>query len=144
MGNAGHSWSARIAALVVVGSIVFIPISLPASQDPLSVELACPITIPSSGGPLTITLTLTNRTSTARTIAKSALAVHLGNLNLMGPFIVPFTRTLAPRATQVVPYVSTTFPAGTAAAGTLVSIGVTMLDSGNKPIGSKACLVQIL
>jgi hypothetical protein len=137
-------FSPVLLIMVATAAVVAVMPATSQAGDPLGVDLACPTTMPSSGGTLTITLTLRNRTSTAKTVAKSALGVHLANSNILGPFIVPFSITLAPRANQVVPYVSTAFPAGTAPAGTLTSIGVTLLDNANKHLGGNFCRVQIL
>ena len=133
-----------VRVLVLVAALLLVPGASEAA-DPIAVDVTCPVTIASAGGPLTISLNLRNRTAQTRNIAKSAIGVHLGNLNLLGPFIVPLARTLAPRATSVVnPYLATQFPGGAAPAGTLASVGVVVMDAANKPIGTGHCLVQVL
>jgi hypothetical protein len=101
-----------VGAVILAGGMLLG--STAEAGDAVSVELACSTTIPATGGPLNITLTLQNRTATSKSIAKSGLVAHLGNMNLLGPFFVPLVRTLAPFGTQVVPYVATAFPAGAA------------------------------
>jgi len=113
------------------------------ARDPIEVTLACPTTILSTGGSLNITLTAKNRTSSPKAIAAGALAVHIGNLNLLGPFVIPLTLNLGPSATAVVPFFSSPVPAGTAPPGILVTVGVFVMDSANQPIGSNYCLVRI-
>ncbi len=134
--------SVSIVGVVVLGGLILIGGTAEA-RDPLEVELACSTTIPATGGPLNITLTTRNRTSTPKAIATSGLTMHLGSLNLMGPFVVPLIVDLAPFATAVVPYISTPFPAGAASPDTLVTVGVVVMDSANKPLGSNFCLVRI-
>jgi hypothetical protein len=136
-------WRGMVVVIAIMGMLLSIPGSARAAES-VSVEMACPLTLPSSGGPLTITLTLRNRTSVAKTVVASALAVHLANLNVLGPFVVPVSVTLPPHGTQVVPYVSTNFPGGLAAPGILASIGVGLLDGANSPLGGNFCLVRIL
>ena len=113
------------------------------ARETIEITPACPTTIAATGGPLNITLTLRNRTNIARTIATSAVAVHLGNLNLLGPFIVPLARTLSPFQTVVVPYLATQFPAGLASPGTLLSFGVMALDTANERMGGGQCLIRV-
>ena len=143
MRNPVGVWRGLVVVFGVMGILLLIP-GIPRAAESVTVELTCPSTIPSGGGPLTITLTLKNRTSVSKTIARSALAVHLANLNLLGPFIVPLSTTLAPHATQVVPYVATNFPAGAASGGILATIGVAVLDGANNPLGGNYCLVRVL
>ena len=136
----------RWGRLTVVGVMILsslVPIAGHAAADPVGVELACPATIASTGGPLNISLTLSNKKSSSQSIAKSALLAYLGNLNVLGPFSVPFVRTLPPFGTQVVPYMASSFPAGVAVPGTFVILAVTVMDSANKPLGSNICYVQI-
>ena len=130
-----------IVALVILGGLMLLVGT--AEADAVNVELACPTTIPATGGPLSITLTLQNRTATSKSIAKSGLVAHLGNMNLLGPFFVPLVRSLNPFGTQVVPYVTTSFPAGAAAPGSFVTLAVIVMDSANKPLGSNFCVVQV-
>ena len=134
--------SLRIVGAVVLGGLILIGGTAEAG-DPLEVELACSTSIPATGGPLSITLTMRNKTSAPKAIATSALVVHVGNLNLLGPFLVPFSANLAPFATQVLPYLSSPFPAGSASPGTFITVSVIVMDSANKPLGSNFCLIRI-
>lgn len=130
-----------VAAVVLLGLLSIVG---PAEAgDPLDVQLACSTSIPFTGGPLNITATIRNKTASTQTVATSALAAHLGNLNLLGPFVVPFSAGLAPLATVVLPYLSTSFPGGVASPGTFTTINVILMNSINHPLGSSICLVRI-
>lgn len=114
--------------------------------DPLSVNVTCPATLSAAnGGALNLPLSLTNNTSGVQHVAKSALGVHLGNVDALGPFVIPLSATILPHQTALVPnYLSATFPGGNvAAAGTFVSLGVLVMDAANKPLGSGFCLVEM-
>jgi len=115
--------------------------------DGIGVTLACPGTI-TPGGMLNISLTLRNRSVVVpAAVAKSAVAAHLGNLDVIGPFVIPLARTLAPGETVTIPnYLSVPFP--NAPRGTFSSLGVTVMDSTNRPIrgdhtSGGACIIEV-
>ncbi len=149
-----------------------------AAAGGLTVEPQCPSSI-SPGAPLKVELVLTNTTQTVtRTfqgqsfstsqgktfnIAKTGLIAHLGNLNVLGPFVIPLSLTLDPlppitidlsnpsslplTPTEPKPFTTTgylnvAFPT-TAARGTFTHIGISVLDQDNKTLGSGGCVIEV-
>jgi hypothetical protein len=144
--NIGSWRSVLIVGAVVLGGLILIAETAKAANgrpDSIEVELACPTAIAAGGGLLSITLTMRNKTSVTKTVTKSGIVVHLGNLNLLGPFFVPLSVSLAPFQTKVVPYLSTSFPAGAAPPGTFSGVNVFVMDSANQISGNGSCFIQI-
>lgn len=138
-------WKCSIGWLAVgafvAGSLTLIPEA--ASHDPVKVTLSCPATISPTGG-LNLGLTLKNISSppVSVTIAKSAVVAHLGNLDVIGPFVIPLARTLSPGQTISIPdYLSVPFP--TAPRGTFSSLGVAVMNSANEPISGGGCIIEV-
>lgn len=138
-------WKCSIGWLAVgafvAGSLTLVPEA--ASGDPVKVTLSCPATI-SPAAMLNLGLTLLNKSypPATITIAKSAVAAHLGNLDVIGPFLIPLARTLSPGQTISIPnYLSVPFPA--APRGTFSSVGVSVMNSANEPIGGSGCIIEV-
>jgi hypothetical protein len=124
---------------VMAGTLTLIPVTAYARD--IKVTVSCPETI-TPGAILNLGLTLQNTSSDPVTIAKSAVAGHLGNLAVVGPFVVPLARTLNPDETVTIPdYVSTPFPQ--AAQGTFSSVGVAVMNSANKLISEGWCNIEV-
>jgi hypothetical protein len=131
-----------LVCAVIVGALTLIPVTAPA-DDSIKVTVSCPATI-TPGAMLNLGLTLFNHSSppVSVTIAKSAVAAHLGNLDVIGPFVIPLARTLAPGETVTIPnYLTVPFP--TAPRGTFSSLGVSVMNSANEPIGGSGCIIEI-
>ena len=114
-----------------------------AQADQIKATLACPATI-TPGGTLNVSLTLQNTSQppVTLTIAKSAVAAHLANLNVVGPFTIPLIKTLTPGATVTVPgYLVLPFP--DAPHGTFSSLGVMVLSGVNEVLGGNGCIIEV-
>ena len=141
----------------------------------ITVEPQCPSSI-SPGAPLSVELRLTNKTQTVTynlngtpfvsstgkpfVIAKSALIAHVGNLNVLGPYVIPIALTLDPQpAITVSPnsiinppatpqsftttgYLNVAFPTS-APGGTFTDIIIDVLDQANKTLGRGACRIEV-
>ena len=133
--------SSLIVCLTVVAALGLIAGT--AQADPIKVTLACPATI-TPGGMLNVSLTMQNTSQPPATvtISKSAVAAHLANLNVIGPFTIPLFKALAPGASFTVPgYLVLPFP--DAPHGTFSSLGVAVLDSANQVLGGNGCLIEV-
>jgi len=112
--------------------------------DGIEVTLTCPTTI-TPGGMLNVSLTLRNKSLVVPvTIAKSAVAAHLGNLDIVGPFVIPLARTLAPGETVTIPnYLSVPFP--NAPRGIIASLGLTVMDNtiGGDHTSGGGCAIEV-
>jgi len=158
-----------------------------AAAGGISVEPQCPSSI-SPGANLTVELRLANTTQTQTyifnsynngttqkisqqistgetfTIAKSGLIAHIGNLNVLGPFVIPLAETLEPQPpitydTTITPtpppptpaqeesittkgYLNVAFPT-TAVKGTFTNMLIYVLDQKNKTLGSGSCVIEV-
>ncbi len=142
----------RVASIVAV-ALLATGVDVVAAAG-IEVEPQCPTSI-SPGAPLKLELRLTNTTQTqiyngvtystgtTYNIAKSGLIIHLGNFNVLGPFVIPLVDTLNPQQTVTTNgYLNVAFPA-TAIHGTFAHIGISVLDSANKTLGSGACVIEV-
>ena len=132
-----------LVCAVIVGALTLIPATAHAGDD-IKVTVSCPATITPAAAMLNLGLTLQNISSppVSVTIAKSAVAAHLGNLDVIGPFVIPLARTLSPGQTISIPnYLSVPFP--TAPRGTFSSVGVAVMNSANEPISGGGCIIEI-
>lgn len=112
------------------------------SAKDIKVEPLCPATVV-RGTQLQIDLRLTNQKSVPITIAKSGLAAHVGNLNVVGPVVLPLAGTLQPFQSVTVPgYLKLIFPQEVSA-GTFVSFGVGVFGSVNNVLGAGGCLIEV-
>lgn len=136
--------SGLIAGVVLVGS--FTAAGEAAQGDRIKVVVTCPVTLPAAGGTLNLALSMTNTTSAPLTVAKSGLAVHVGNQDVLGPFAIPITpNPLNPNEMRTVDsYVSSPYSAGTLSAGTFATVGVMVMDAKNTFLGSGFCLIQVI
>lgn len=146
-----------------------------AAAGGINVEPLCPSSI-SPGATLTVDLRLTNTTQTKTylfngqsntvetgepiTIAKSGLIAHIGNLNVLGPFVIPLAETLEPQPpitidlSKPIPtpapeesittkgYLNVAFPAN-AVKGTLTNMLIYVLDEKNKTLGGGNCVIEV-
>ncbi len=108
----------------------------------ITVAIPCP-TSTYLGDPLNIELALTNTTSSPISIAKTGILATLGNLNIIGPFVIPYQVTI-PASQEIITsgYLHTTFPKN-AVRGMFSSIGIAVLDQDNKIQGVGGCLIQV-
>ena len=137
------AWTASLlgSALLVAGGAGLVE---GAREDAVKVTVGCPTALPASGGTLTVGLTLVNATAQPQIIARSGLGVHVGGLDVLGPFVVPLSVTLVPFQTQAVPsYLSSPYTSGAAHPGTFITVAVMVLDGTNKVLGSGYCLIQM-
>ncbi|MBF0555761.1 MAG: hypothetical protein HQK96_14625 [Nitrospirae bacterium] len=105
----GYSLFMSLIVLIMLNGVV--------CADNLTVTLNCPKSV-SSGGSLTIGATLTNNTSAAITLDKSAIAINYVNGGILGPYVVAFNKTIpAYQTVNVTNYITyqmwTAVPAGT-------------------------------
>ena len=122
-------------------TLIATTVGVVAAED-VKVEPLCPSSI-TRGGPLNIDLRLINKTSTTVTIARSGLVAHLGNLNVLGPFVIPLTDTLNPFETITQSgYLKVPFPTN-ASPGTFTSVGVGVFNQANKVLGGGGCLIEV-
>lgn len=136
------AWFAAVIIIVVgLGGVGLTPGT--AQAAPIKVTLACPAVI-SPGGMLNVNLTMQNISSPPATVtvAKSAVAAHLANLDIIGPFVIPLARTLSPGAmVTVTGYLAVPFPS--APRGTFSSLGVMVMDSANEELGGSGCIIEV-
>lgn len=127
----------------------------------MKATLSCPITsTPGAMVNLGLTLTKEKHSPFSTTITKTAVAIHLGNLHIIGPITIPISVTLADdtpdnppcgglgepsciyQATATIPnYLSAPFPQ--VSRGTLSSLGVAVMDDANKPIAEGWCNIEV-
>src|ERR1700694_4798495 len=82
-----------VVGVVILGGLMLIADT--AGADRMSLDLTCSTTVPATGGPVGITLTrVSNDRGQPVSIAKSGFMVHLGGVNIVGPFVVPFVLNL--------------------------------------------------
>jgi hypothetical protein len=130
-----------LICMVMVGAVTLTLVPVAAYARAIKVTLSCPQTI-TPGDTIQLGLTLENTSSNSKAIAKSAVAVHLGHLSVVGPFSIPLALTLLPGETKSIPnYIVVPFPP--APSLTFTSVGVALLDSTNKPIAEGWCNIEI-
>jgi len=122
-----------------LGTIFFVANMKAAYANIVDVTLECPTSI-SPGSTLNIKLDLMSYTET--TIAKSGLIIHLGNLDVRGPYVIPISVKLNPYEHVTTDYLTTNFPSD-APKGIFSNIGVGVFDANNKRIGQNYCLVEV-
>lgn len=134
----GWRWLGLLLATVqLIGATTAV-----AGQNDVQVKPLCPATV-TRGGQLRVDFRLTNNLRSPVPIATSGFAVHLANLNVYGPFVVPLTVTLSTFQTITrTGYIDVTFPSDTPG-GTFASVGVFVLDSGNNSLGAGGCLIRV-
>jgi len=131
-----------LVCVVMVGALTLTLIPTTAHAKDIKVTVFCPTTI-TPGQVVNLSLMLQNTSSASVTIAKSTIAAHLANLDIVGPFVIPLSLTLLPGETRSIPdYLSTPFPP--APQGTFSSLGVAVINSVNKPISGGWCNIEIL
>lgn len=148
------------ACVAVVGTLMLALIPATAYAG-LDVTLICPATIV-SGARLNLGLTLhkVSGDQFSTTFTKTALAIHVGDLRIIGPSAIPISVTLADAVPDPTPcggsgessctywdtetitnYVSTVLPR--LQRGTFISVGVAVMDGSNKPIEDDWCNIEV-
>jgi hypothetical protein len=130
-----------LICVMIVGTAVLTLIPMAAHARAIKVTLSCPQTV-TPGDIIQLGLTLENTSSNSKAIAKSAIAAHLGHMTIIGPYSIPLSLTLSPNETVSIPnYLVVPFPS--APSTTFSSLGVSLLDSANKPIAEGWCNIEI-
>lgn len=130
-----------LVCVVMVGALMLTLIPTTAHARDVKTTVSCPATI-TNGGALNLSLTLQNTSSDSVAIAKSAVAIHLGNLRITGPSVVPLSLNLLAGETVTIPnYLSTPFPRSSR--GTFSSVGVAVIDGANKLISEGWCNIEV-
>lgn len=122
-----------------LGAIFFVANMKAAHANIVDVTLECPTSI-SPGGTLNIKLNLVSYADT--TIAKSGLIIHLGNLDVRGPYVIPISVKLNPFEHVTTEYLTTKFPTD-APKGIFSNIGVGVYGANNKRLGQNYCLIEV-
>lgn len=135
-----------LACVVMIGTVALTLVPAIVNAEDVDVELSCPTTI-TPGATLNIGLTLENEASAPMTIAKSAVAFHVGNMSIIGPSVIPLSLTLAAEGTlgdtATIPnYLST--QVRRLSRGTFLGVGVAVMESDNTPIGKGWCIIEVL
>lgn len=135
-----------LVCTVMIGAMTLMLIPGTANATDVDVTLTCPTTI-TPGATLNLGLTLENGSAGSVTIAKSAIAFHVGNMSIIGPSVAPLSLTLAaegdPGDTATIPnYFSTVFRR--ASKGTFLGVGVAVMEGDNTPIGQGHCIIEVL
>ena len=121
-------------------------------------EPQCPSSI-SPGATLTVELKLTNpdktityitngqsnrvQTGDPVTIAKSGVLAHIGNLNVLGPFVIPLSETVQPKESITTNgYLNVAFPTS-AVKGTFTNMLIYVLDEKNNTLGGGECVIEV-
>lgn len=151
-----------LVCVTMVGAVTLtlVPATAQAGTD---IDLLCPTTIvPGAKLNLGLGLKKESGASFATHFTKTALAIHVGNMSIIGPSVVPINVTLTDSepvdtcpdsdpstscpyyfATQTITnYFSTSM--GRATRGTIISVGVAILDSSNKPTAKDWCNIEVL
>lgn len=148
-----------------------------AAAGDLRVEPQCPSSI-TPGGTLIIELKLTNTDKTITyisngqpftyqtgdpvIIAKSGVLAHIGNLNVLGPFVIPLSETIQPQQPVTIDfskptppsdpandvsittngYLNVAFPTN-ATKGTFTNMLIYVLDEKNNTLGGGECVIEV-
>ena len=165
----------KVRTATVLAAALIVAWTGGAVAESIKVEPQCPSTI-TPGANLKIELKLTNPSqtvtqlwsggsfviSTGKTfnIAKTGLLVHLGNLNVLGPYVIPLKLSLDPQlpytydpskgyipppeeqSVTTTGYLNVAFPSN-AVRGTFTHIGIQLFDEANKSLGLGACIIQV-
>lgn len=134
-----------LVCIMMIGTAALTLVPAIAHAEDVDVELFCPTTI-APGARLNLGLTLENGSSDPVTIAKSAVAFHMGNMNIIGPSVIPLSLTLAAEGTSgdtaTIPnYLST--QVRQLSRGTFLGVGVAVMESDNTPIGKGHCIIEV-
>lgn len=124
---------------LLLAAIFFVANMKTAYANIVDVTLECPTTI-TPGGTLNIKLNLASFADT--TIAKSGLIIHLGNLDVRGPYVIPISVKLNPFERITTEYLTTKFPAD-APKGIFSNIGVGVYSANNRRLGQNYCLIEV-
>lgn len=77
-----------------------------------------------------------------KTVTKSGLVIHLGNLDVRGPYVIPVSVKLNPFEYVTTDYLTTKFPSD-APKGIFSNIGVGVFDANNRRLGQNYCLIEV-